>query len=285
VATIPAEEVTDAAYASLDLLTCAAMSCATECSAGSISGIGGSSSAGGGSSSVGGGSGVGGMAAVGGGASTGGGTGLSQGQLFSGTGVSINAPDYGAVGNFFVLEDSVADGALVSDSLSHSDLDPPESNAEPSSFESSTAPCVSGTIAVVTDADGANCEVNDSDCVWGDLWGGGIGLTLNEEGSTAAAWDASAVGVTGFEFSLSGSVDGVPIRFFVEDTSGNQFCTEIVTGKNSIPFSSLAHECWSPTTLSLDPTKIKQVSWQFVPDASYSYVISNFCVEDLSVLD
>jgi hypothetical protein len=228
---------------------------------------------------------VGGGTGTGGGTGSGGGSTLGPGELFTGVGVSIDAPTYGAVGNFFVLEDGVADGVVVSDSLTHTDLDPPDSSAEPSTFEASSAPCVSGTVAVVTDASGANCEVNSEDCAWGDLWGGGIGMTLNESAGTASAWNASTVGVTGFNFQISGSTGGVPIRFFVEDTSGNQFCTSVTTGANSIRFSSLSHECWSPTTLTLDPTKIKQISWQFVPDASDSYSISGFCVERLDVLE
>lgn len=275
-ASISSEELSDVALTAASYLTCAATNCTAECGGG---GGGGNT---GGASGAGGTSGSGGAPGTGGSGST-----LGPGELYDGTGVNIQAPDYDAVGSFFVLEDGVADGAPVSDSLTHTDLDPPGSSAEPSTFEGEAAACVSGTIAVVTDSSGGDCELDDATCAWGDLWGGGIGATLNQQdGMTAMAWDGTSAGATGFSFTTSGSAPGVPMRFFVEDTAGNQFCTTVPLGaKSEVLFSELQHECWDPTSTKLDPTKIKQLSWQFVPDASSSYSISNFCVVELGILE
>lgn len=211
-----------------------------------------------------------------------GGNDLDPGQLFDGTGVNVDVPELGAKGSFFILEDSVEDGALVSDGLSHSDFDAPDGSGEPSTFEGSAAPCVSGVLAMVTSPTGASCETTSSSCDWEAIWGGGIGLTLNETDGVASAFDASAY--DGFSFNLAGSAGGAPIRFMIEDMSGNQFCTEISSGSNAVDFGYLLNNCWDPTTLSLNPANIKQISWQFVPDASYSYSVSNFCVTDLRLL-
>ncbi len=222
-----------------------------------------------------------------GGSPTGGAAGAGAGAIFDGDGVSIEAPEYGITGNFFILEDSVNDGTVVDDNLTHTDLDPPDDEDigvdEVSSFESSSSPCVSGVVAVVTDEYGDNCEINDEDCVWDILWGGGIGLTLNETNDSVMAWDASTAGVSGFTFSTNGTVDGIPVRFMVEDTSGEQFCTNITVGTTQVAWSDLQHNCWDPDSGNLDPSEIQQVSWQFVPDASYSYEITSFCIESLNV--
>lgn len=208
-------------------------------------------------------------------------------SIFAGTAVVVEAASYGIAGSFFILEDGVADGeVVVNPYLEFSDLDPFESSAEPSTFEESVRPCVDGIIARVTDPYGYNCQSNDEDCAWGDLWGGGIGLTLTEIDGEAAAWDAAAAGVDGFVFNLSGLAYGAPLRFLVEDIDGEQFCTSIPLQSGvTVTFADLVHECWDPGPLSLDPSTIKQLSWQFVPNASMAFAIEAFCVNEIYVIE
>lgn len=247
---------------------------------GAATGTGGIQSSGGSGGSSTGGSSTGGSD-TGGSAGSGG---VDDGEIFDGTGVTIEAPDYGIMGSFFILEDSVKDAALVTSAyLNFSDLDG-ESSDEPSTFDGSSFPCVSGTIAVVTDEQGYDCELFSDYCDWESLWGGGIGLSLNVEDELASPWDATAVGATGFGFALSAdSVGGAPIRFMVV-ADGEQFCTTVPLGATDVEFSDLDHECWGTPSETLDPSKITQVSWQFVNDASRSHAIDEFCVDSFSVL-
>ncbi len=228
-----------------------------------------------------------------GGSSTGGrGDGGSAGSssmgpatVFEGSGVLLESSDYSIDGSFFILEDSVKDGELVVTPLLLSDLDGDGASAEePSTFDGAEAPCVSGTIAMVTDPDGESCELVDADCDWTSMWGGGIGLTLNQPEDTALTWDATAEGITGFEFVTSIAASGPPLRFIVEDTSGKQYCTDVAYGSKQVLFDDLVLECWSPQAGSLDPSKIRQISWQFKNDASRDYTINSFCVDELTLL-
>jgi hypothetical protein len=183
-----------------------------------------------------------------------------------------------------VLEDSVENGAPVSDGLTHTDL-------TPDMFDENTAkPCVSGTVAQVTNADGGACDPAGSDCAWSALWGGGIGLNLNETGGDASVMspvDLTSQGVTGFSFRVSGDAGGATLRFKVKDAANNSqdFCASISDGVNTIMLSDLKHECWGATgTLSLDPSQAVQLQWQLVTSASASYTVSNFCIEELAVV-
>lgn len=230
-----------------------------------------------------------------GGGGTGGGTGSGGGGngdavegsvIFDGNGTWIQADDneFAIQGAFFVLEDSVENGAPVSDGLEHTDL-------TPDTFDENTAkPCVSGTVAKVTNADGETCDPSGTDCQWSAQWGGGIGLNLNEtggEGSTMSPIDLTGAGVTGFSFRVSGNTGGAEIRFKVKDAANNSqdFCLTAKDGVNTIMLSELKHECWGATgTLSLDPSQAVQLQWQLVSSASASYTISNFCVDELAVV-
>lgn len=291
---ITAQELAQASTAVANYVTCSVQACSSECVPDVGLGTGGS---GDGTGGTGGGDDGAGGRASGGGNSTGGRSsgGSSSGGapndigtlVFDGEGVGVGAEDFGIDGGFYILEDSVKDGEEIEDPAGHTDLDPLDSSVEPSSFELSDYPCVSGTVAQVLDPDGYICETNSDDCDWEAYWGGGIGLSLNIVEEVAVAWDADASGVTGFRFNVAGAIDGAPLRFVVEDTDGEQFCVNNVAAGSlvTIEFSDLDHECWDPTNQQLDPTKIKSISWQFVPNASTAFSIDEFCVNALYVLD
>lgn len=282
---------------------CAVPACVSECAPKIDTGVGGTSGSGGAGSGSGGdesGGGSGGSGATGsggkssGGSSSGGSSNPGSGGsastgvlIFDGTGVGAGSEDHGIDGGFYILEDSVKEGVLVEDTLLHTDFDAVDSDHEPSDFSESSAPCITGTLAMVTDELGDSCERTSDYCAWGDLWGGGIGLSLKIEDEVAVAWDATAAGVKGFRFQVSGSVGSVPVRFMVEDTAGNQFCVnKVAVGSAvSVPFTTLKHNCWDPGNVAFDPSKIKSISWQFVPDASKPYPISEFCVDNVYVLE
>ncbi len=278
-ASLDAAEAADAALAVADLVSCQATECLDACAYGADT-TGGDSGDSGDSGGTSAGETTSGSDSTGG--DSGGSVDLPAGYLFDGDGVAIDVPELGAIGYFFILEDSVDDSGPVLDGLEHTDLDPPGSSSEPSNLEGESAPCVSGTVARVSSATGASCQTSTASCDWAAFWGGGIGLMMNDDSETVAAWDGSAH--SGIIFGTSGYV-GLPLRFMVEDTSGEQFCTEIDVGEVAIRWTDLRHECWDPTSKKLDPSKIKQISWMFVPDASYPYSVSDFCVERVAVMD
>lgn len=231
--------------------------------------------------------------------STGGGGGTDEPvgvQIFDGMGTWVGeegpAGQFGIQGAFFVLEDSVKDGVAVEDGLEHTDL-------TPDSFDETTAkPCVSGTVAKVTTADGGECNgaaaAGAADaCEWSAQWGGGIGLNLKETGgedSVQGTVDLTAAGVVGFAFEVSGSVTGTSpvVRFKVTDepNDGEDFCASIRLGQsNTVMLSDLQHQCWgSSGTLSLDLTKAKQLQWQIVSSQNSAYEVADFCIENISVI-
>jgi len=292
VAGLTPQELADAGSAVASYMTCAVVACLDECTPQLDTGSGGSSSGGADPGSGGADDGSGGKASGGnstggrssGGSSSGGAPNLDGVLIFDGVGVGVGSEEFEIDGGFYILEDSVTDGELIAEPEYHTDLDPLDSVAEPSTLELSDYPCVSGSVAQVVDAEGGLCETNTDACEWEAYWGGGIALTLD---STDESWDADAVGVTGFSFIVSGSTSGAPLRFVVEDTDGEQFCVDGVrTGSSvSIDFSDLEHECWQPTSQNLDPSKIRSIAWQFVPNASEPFPIGEFCVDSLSVLD
>lgn len=236
-------------------------------------GSGGSSNSGGSSSS---------------GGENGGDDGVEGTLIFTGSGSWIDgagpAGQFGIQGAFFVLEDSVKDGVPVNDGLTHTDLTPDE-------FGEGIDPCVSGTVAMVTNAAGEQCDPAGSDCEWSAIWGGGIGLNLNETGgenSTQQPLDLGAAGVTGFSFRLSGDVEGATVRFKIKDqpNEAEDFCVAVMpNGVSTVRFNELKHMCWgSDGTLSVDTTKALQLQWQIVTTASRDYNVNNFCIEELAVV-
>lgn len=199
-------------------------------------------------------------------------------------------------GSFFVLMDSVKDDMPVTDTLPHTVL-------MPSTFADATSLCVNGTIpGVVTEA-GTACKSDGSDCAWSAMWGGGMGLNLNESGDTVDAdgnvtmesvqgtFDATAAGVTGFSFTLAGSFDG-EIRFKATMEGAlpdDDFCLTADIGGNDVNkynLSDLKYKCWDKSLASqktLDLTKLVQIQWQLVSKAGTEYAVTDFCLSKLSV--
>lgn len=226
----------------------------------------------------------------GGGGDTTGGTGGTDGpaaepsQVFGGSGTWIDMSEntVGIQGAFFVLEDSMADGTAVDDGLTHTDLEPDEFD------EDTEKPCVNGTVAQVTDASGEECDPAGTDCEWSAIWGGGLGLNLNETGgdmSEKSTFDAAANGVSGFGFTLSGDTGGAIVRFKAKmEGSDSDFCSQVKVGEAvTVDLADLEHNCYpgGEQTETLDTSKLVQLEWQIVPTAEESYTVTDFCVEEV----
>lgn len=216
--------------------------------------------------------------------SGGGGTAPEPSQIFGGSGTWIDMSEntVGIQGAFFVLEDSMKDGVAVDDGLTHTDLAPDE-------FDMDTEkPCVNGTVAQVTANDGGECDPAGTDCEWSAIWGGGIGLNLNETGgdmSVKSTFDAAANGITGFGFTLSGDTGGAIVRFKAKmEGSDSDFCSQVKVGEAvTVDLADLEHNCYpgGEATETLDTSKLVQLEWQIVPTADESYTVTDFCVEEV----
>jgi len=225
--------------------------------------------------------------------------------LFNGTGTWVDgaANTVGVQGAFFILEDSVKDGAPVTDTLMHTDFtaDTGGSNDPISSFDMTTVmPCISGTAVQVTDETGATgCnaagpETDPGACQWSLQWGGGIGLNMNETGgenSVQGVWNALTANaggpVTGFTFLVSGEAGGATLRFKAKNEGSDEdFCKAftIVPGTPvTIALSELVHQCWGTSgTQVLNLENISQLQWQVVTDAAASHTVTNLCIESVS---
>jgi hypothetical protein len=197
-------------------------------------------------------------------------------------------------GAFYILEDAVKDGAAITgDGLDHTQFlpEPPVGPADPPhSFDTtSPGPCITGTAKQVLDP--ANTTTPPYDLIWG----GGIGMNLNEkggEGSTPMPFDANMNGITGFEFKLSGDPGAGEIRFKATMAgSSEDFCFKISpilpNSTIQVHFSQLEHKCWEmpPKDVeTIDVSKLQALQWQVVTNEKTPYIVKNFCVTELGYL-
>lgn len=224
-----------------------------------------------------------------------GGTAGAARTIYGGDGIWARSAELGVQGIFFILEDSVSNGQPIDDGLQHTDLVSDsfgdESSAPFSLFtEGTTMPCVSGTLTIVTLTDGTPCDPVHDECAWDSQWGGGLGMHLNQAGessSPAQPWDATAYGVSGFEFTTTGDIGRATLRFKAKDSvhPTEDFCAMVAMGKDRrVQLSKLKHQCWeSQGELALDPTRLTDLQWQIVPDAETPHEITNFCVSHVAV--
>lgn len=232
------------------------------------------------------------------------GTGGSEGGnsiSIDGAWVDMTGNTVGIQGSFFILEDSVKDDALLDDGKPHSDVTADTGAVEEdglSKFGDDTeAPCISGTGAQVMaladptlECDSGASAGDVDECDWDAYWGAGIGLNLNETGgedSVQYPFDAAAAGITGFQFTVSGSAPGATIRFKATDVpnDGEDFCAEIdiSTPDIQVPLTELVHMCWGTAgTETLDVTQLQQLQWQIVTDPNGPIEITNFCIDNLA---
>ncbi|HEX3773908.1 MAG TPA: hypothetical protein VHV51_05550 [Polyangiaceae bacterium] len=159
--------------------------------------------------------------------------------------------------------------------------------------------CMSGTAAKVD----LMCTVvaPATDC-YGTTWGAAMGLNLNQPIDpttmmgvmTPLAFDATAAGITGFAFDISGDMvpTGANFRFLINDMAGNQYCTATAKapkkGPNVYKLSDLVEECWQaskPTDLTGDTAanNIVKIAWQVVTNSSNT-VPFNFCIDNIEAL-
>lgn len=142
-----------------------------------------------------------------------------------------------------------------------------------------TSLCVSGSVAQVPDCPTGDC--------WVDHWGAFLGLSLAvAEAGAPRPYDAAAAGVKGFAFTITGPVIPPVIRFSAQEVgSPENHCIDVGSGDSSVPFSSLARECWSPgaSVWSLDESRVDDLRWFITSDSSASHPF-DFCLENFRAI-
>jgi hypothetical protein len=152
----------------------------------------------------------------------------------------------------------------------------------------------------------------DSDDGMGNMygnWGAGLGVQLaeaEEDGTVIAPWDATALGITGVQFTLSGVTAAAPVRFglgmvstaeipFQEQPFVNGSDTEndyVADGSYMVDFANLYLPTWTEYSdlcveaddCAFDASRIHSMQFQLVtgPGAARPY---DFCVSDITWLD
>lgn len=143
--------------------------------------------------------------------------------------------------------------------------------------------CVSGITSTIP------CDALGEVCAYDTYWGAGAGINLAELPDTEmpGPYNATAAGVTGVAFTISGP--NVPpmaqLRFkaVVYGQSDVDYCINIPSGANSISFTDLKRECWAPISGSVDESAIEAIQWQIVASELQS-VSFDFCINDIRVL-
>jgi hypothetical protein len=136
-----------------------------------------------------------------------------------------------------------------------------------------TSVCVSGVASQVI-------EMN-----YAQYWGGGLGLNLADPGGGAAPGPWTPGAVTGFTFTVTGTMIPANFRFnAVSPAGGDPYCGDIATGANSIALTSLLQACYNGATAGpalTTATPITSIQWQVVTgtDATTPF---DFCIENLT---
>jgi len=118
-------------------------------------------------------------------------------------------------------------------------------------------------------------------------WGAGIGLDLNNSGGADAMkmpYDASAHGVVGFSFTISGT-DATGLRFNITSVAAgdNSHFVSAAMGENTVMFSDAMQGSWVTTKTPLDTTQLLAIQFQ-IPSVLNQSVAFDFCVENLAAL-
>jgi hypothetical protein len=117
----------------------------------------------------------------------------------------------------------------------------------------------------------------------GNIWGGGIGIHLNQADSTTAPDNEYLVPSTstGIYYSVSNVPATQGLRIVTDDaTTNTEYCAVVSAASGSVPWTSFNSTCWQPSTgtyLKGPPTYSRYI--QFQAPAVYAIPGTfNFCV-------
>lgn len=115
-------------------------------------------------------------------------------------------------------------------------------------------------------------------------WGAGIGASLNDQAGTKKPFDADAKGIKGFEFTITGDLDGATLQFLIPLTNkdsedGPPEFNITKTGTFRVDLKDVKRPEYTGKTDPADPTKLYALKWQIKGgDTDSTY---NFCIKDV----
>jgi hypothetical protein len=220
--------------------------------------------------------------------------------------VPLDEGGSGIQGAFIILEDRmknhVALGGAHSSFTADSSGDQDQYGAHIFTDESQTV-CVSGVAARRLTEFGEPCDDNydesepgtGPECSPERYWGGGIGLNLNQEegGAQPSTWDADSPShrrVTGFTFTVSGSLGGAGLRFVgkVGDEAEIDYCVQLEVRDPleetavSVRLDELLRDCWKGPGARVKSDELVRLDWQIVTDSADLHRVTSFCVTSLA---
>jgi hypothetical protein len=157
-------------------------------------------------------------------------------------------------GSWYCFDDGVNETTCVTDT-------PPWDATE-------MAMCITGTTVERTDPDDYTA------------WGAGIGASLNDQDGDKEPFDADAAGITGFKFTVSGTLDGATLLFLIPTKTTSEegppeFTAKV--GANTVSFDDVVQPEWAGTD-GPNTEKLYELKWQIKggdTTSSYSFCISN----------
>ena len=119
--------------------------------------------------------------------------------------------------------------------------------------------------------------------MYSTYWGAGVGWNLNQAaGGLAPAMGASLAGKTAVTIDLQMNT-AAPLRLkfkVVGDLS--DYCTNLAAGSNTVPFTMITKECWSPGGVPL-PTDAPIEAMQLqIPSTDGAATPFDFCIKDIA---
>jgi hypothetical protein len=145
-----------------------------------------------------------------------------------------------------------------------------------------TSPSASGSFPNVG---GVVCTSGTTSTASG-AWGAGIGLELND-GPPQQPYDATAHGVIGFCFELSGPTipsTTVRVAFPTQENNDNApFEAFSAAGSHTVLLSNVEEGSWVTNPVPFDETKIMLLQFQ-IPSSTTAAVPWDFCVQGLTAI-
>ena len=131
-------------------------------------------------------------------------------------------------------------------------------------------------------------------------WGAGIGLNLamhDDTAGTVTAFDATAAGVTGVKFTLSGVTSPIRVQLTMVDDPATTDVNEstgfvygggtadvAADGTVTAQFDTFTQPAWGIATFVFDATKLDALQFQ-VPTVAGATTSYDFCVSDIQLVD
>jgi hypothetical protein len=117
-------------------------------------------------------------------------------------------------------------------------------------------------------------------------WGAGIALDLNNSGGESGQktpYDASAHGVVGFSFTITGTAPGLRVNFPTPSSAEGAHFIAGMPGANQALFADAKQGSWVMPKTDFDASQVLSIQFQ-IPSVMGSAVDFDFCVENLAPL-